>query len=50
MPSAAYKFFRRAILEEKQVTQRLADFADACCHDNHALRPQSAMEALQLAR
>jgi len=31
-----------------RATQSLADFADACCHDDPALRPQSAMEALQL--
>ncbi|UXS12092.1 protein kinase [Agrobacterium tumefaciens] len=31
-----------------RATQSLADFADACCYDNPALRPQSAMEALQL--
>lgn len=33
---------------EMRTTQRLADFADACCHDEPASRPQSAMEALQL--
>lgn len=31
-----------------QTTERLAHFADACCHDDPALRPQSAMDALQL--
>ncbi|WP_454687661.1 protein kinase domain-containing protein [Agrobacterium leguminum] len=34
--------------DEMRTTQRLADFADACCHDEPASRPQSAMEALQL--
>ncbi|WP_142781227.1 protein kinase [Agrobacterium sp. T29] len=33
---------------EMRKTQRVADFADACCHDEPASRPQSAMEALQL--
>jgi type VI secretion system protein ImpN len=39
---------RLAGADGKQVTQSLADFADGCCHDDPALRPQSAMEALQL--
>lgn len=34
--------------DEMRTTQRLADFADACCQDEPASRPQSAMEALQL--
>lgn len=39
---------RLAGSDGKQVTQSLADFADSCCHTDPALRPQSAMEALQL--
>lgn len=39
---------RLASADGAQVTPRLADFADTCCHDDPASRPQSAMEALQL--
>ncbi|MGV1819826.1 protein kinase domain-containing protein [Agrobacterium tumefaciens] len=46
---AVGRLARRLIETDKaQSPQCLADLADACCHYDPALRPQSAMEALQL--
>jgi len=46
---AVGRLARRLIETDKaQSPQGLADFAQACCHYDPALRPQSAMEALQL--
>ncbi|AHK04530.1 MULTISPECIES: protein kinase domain-containing protein [Rhizobium/Agrobacterium group] len=46
---AVGRLARRLIETDKaQSRQGLADFAQACCHYDPALRPQSAMEALQL--
>lgn len=39
---------RLTATDEAQSPQGLADFTDACCHDDPASRPQTATEALQL--
>lgn len=46
---AVGRLARRLIATDKaQSPQGLEDFAQACCSDDPALRPQTAMEALQL--